>query len=188
MIPLHALLLYAGIYAFVIALPGPNVIAIAARALAGGFRAAVPAAFGTAAGDIVLMSFSVFGLGLVAQASGGLFFAVKIAGVLYLLWLGYKYWTAPVDRFDVPAGSTGNLAVGYRAPVPLHQPHRIVAQIDARDGRALHVSATGTGQGGVVRFTATATFIVVGVEHFAAYGDLGDFGEMLERFSSDHGQ
>lgn len=96
--------------------------------------------------------------------------------------LGFTLWVA-----GTPA-VTGNLAVGYRAPVPLHQPHRIVAQIDARDGRALHVSATGTGQGGVVRFTATATFIVVGVEHFAAYGDLGAFGEMLERFSGDHGQ
>ena len=108
MIPLHALLIYAGIYALVIALPGPNVIAIAARALAGGFRAAIPAALGTAAGDIVLMSFSAFGLELVAQASSGLFLAVKIAGVLYLLWLGYKYWTAPVGDFDLPAPGSGN--------------------------------------------------------------------------------
>ena len=103
MIPLHALLIYIGIYAFVIALPGPNVIAIAARALAGGFRAAIPAALGTAAGDIVLMSFSAFGLELVAKATGGLFLAVKIAGALYLLWLGYKYWTAPVETVELPA-------------------------------------------------------------------------------------
>ena len=107
MIPLHALLIYAGIYAVVIALPGPNVIAIAARALAGGFRAAVPAAFGTALGDIVLMSTSAFGLELVAKASGGLFLAVKIAGVLYLLWLGYKYWTAPVATLDAPDPNPG---------------------------------------------------------------------------------
>jgi len=105
MIPLHNLLLYAGIYAFVIALPGPNVIAIAARALGGGFKAAVPAAFGTALGDIVLMSFSVFGLELVAKASGGLFLGVKIAGVVYLLWLGYKYWNAPSDSLNVPVSS-----------------------------------------------------------------------------------
>lgn len=105
MIPLHNLLIYAGIYAFVIALPGPNVIAIAARALAGGFRAAVPAALGTALGDIVLMSFSAFGLELVSKASSGLFLAVKIAGVIYLLWLGYKYWTAPVETPDPPASN-----------------------------------------------------------------------------------
>jgi len=103
MIPLHNLLIYIGVYAFVIALPGPNVIAIAARALAGGFRAAVPAALGTALGDIVLMSFSAFGLELVANTSSRVFLAVKILGVLYLLWLGYKYWTAPAMSLDAPA-------------------------------------------------------------------------------------
>lgn len=103
MIPLHNLLIYIGVYAFVIALPGPNVIAIAARALAGGFRAAIPAAFGTALGDIVLMSFSVFGLELIADTSSHVFLAVKIAGVLYLLWLGYKYWTSPVKPLDAPS-------------------------------------------------------------------------------------
>ena len=102
MIPLHNLLIYAGIYAFVIALPGPNVIAIAARALAGGFRAAIPAAFGTALGDIMLMTFSAFGLELVANTSGNVFLAVKVAGVAYLLWLGYKYWTAPAKPLDEP--------------------------------------------------------------------------------------
>ncbi len=108
MIPLHNLFIYAGIYAVVIALPGPNVIAIAARALAGGFRAAIPAALGTALGDIVLMSFSAFGLELVANTSANVFFAVKVAGVAYLLWLGYKYWTAPVTPLDTPARSAAS--------------------------------------------------------------------------------
>jgi len=108
MIPLHNLLIYVGVYAFVIALPGPNVIAIAARALAGGFRAAVPAALGTALGDIVLMSFSAFGLELVAHTSSRIFLAVKVIGVLYLLWLGYKYWTAPVNPLDAPSQRAGS--------------------------------------------------------------------------------
>ena len=78
---------------------------------------------------------------------------------------------------------TRNLAIGYVLPVPLHHPHRIVARVDSREGRALHVSATGTGQDGIVRFTATAMFVAVDVEHFAAHGDLGAFGDMLERFA-----
>ena len=104
MIPLHNLLIYIGVYALVIALPGPNVIAIAARALAGGFRAAIPAAFGTALGDIALMSLSAFGLVLAATMSSPVFLAVKILGVLYLLWLGYKYWTSPVNPLEAPPG------------------------------------------------------------------------------------
>ena len=72
-----------------------------------------------------------------------------------------------------------------RLPVPLHQPHRITAHITAQDGRALHVAATGTGDDGVLRFTATARFIAVSVEHFAAHGDLGEFAQMLELFARD---
>lgn len=90
---------------------------------------------------------------------------------------GFTLWIAATPAV------TRNLAVGYRQPVPLHQPHRIVARVDSRDGRALHVSATGTGQDGIVRFTATAMFVAVSVEHFAAHGELGAFGDMLQRFA-----
>ena len=44
------------------------------------------------------MTLSAFGLALVAQAMGQLFLVVKIAGGLYLLFLGYKYWTAEVSE------------------------------------------------------------------------------------------
>ncbi|MDQ1250668.1 MAG: hypothetical protein QG597_5047 [Actinomycetota bacterium] len=90
---------------------------------------------------------------------------------------GFTLWIA-----GTPA-VTRNLAISYIQPVPLHQPHRIVAGVDNREGRALHVSATGTGEDGVVRFTATAMFVAVDVKHFAAHGDLGAFGDMLERFA-----
>jgi threonine/homoserine/homoserine lactone efflux protein len=29
---------------------------------------------------------------------GGLFLGVKLAGAFYLIWLGYRYWTAPVAQ------------------------------------------------------------------------------------------
>ena len=93
--------------------------------------------------------------------------------------LGFTLWIATTPAV------TRNLAIGYLLPVPLHQPHRITASIVNRDGRALHVAATGTGDDGVVRFIATAMFIAVSVEHFAAHGDLGEFGEMLERFAQE---
>jgi len=106
MIPLHNYLIYCGLYALAIAVPGPGVIAIVARALGSGFRATIPAAFGILIGDLVLMTLSALGLALVAQAMGQLFLIVKAAGALYLLYLGYKYWTAPVGENEiVPAGS-----------------------------------------------------------------------------------
>ena len=98
MIPLHNYLLYIGLYAVAVATPGPGIIAIVARALGSGFRSTIPASLGILVGDLCLMTLSAFGLALVAQALGHLFLAVKIAGGLYLLWLGYKYWTAPVEE------------------------------------------------------------------------------------------
>ena len=107
MLSLHAYVLYCGLYAVAIAVPGPGIVAIVARALGSGFRATIPAVIGTAVGDLILMSLSAFGLALVAQAMGGLFLIVKLAGAAYLVYLGYKYWTAPVADMEtvVPASA-----------------------------------------------------------------------------------
>lgn len=91
--------------------------------------------------------------------------------------LGFTLWIA-----GTPA-VTRSLTVEYLLPVPLHQPHRITAHITERNGRALHVRATGTGTDGVTRFTASAVFVVVSTEHFAAHGDLAAFDGLLERFT-----
>ena len=91
--------------------------------------------------------------------------------------LGFTLWIA-----GTPA-VTRTLTVEYLRPVPLHQTHRITAHIVSREGRALHVTATGTGEGGIARFTASAVFIAVSPEHFAAHGDVSAFGDLLEQFS-----
>ena len=53
---------------------------------------------GIMVGDLILMTLSAFGLALIAQTMGQLFQVIKIAGGLYLLFLGYKYWTAEVSE------------------------------------------------------------------------------------------
>jgi threonine/homoserine/homoserine lactone efflux protein len=114
MIPLHNYLLYIGLYAIAVATPGPGVIAIIARALGSGFRACIPAVLGVLVGDLCVMSLSVFGLSLIAQTLGHFFLGVKIAGGLYLLYLGYKYWTSPVEQTEaiVPT-SAGRGFIAY---------------------------------------------------------------------------
>ena len=97
MIPLHSYLLYCGLYAVAVAVPGPGVIAIVARALGSGFTSIISGTLGILVGDLCLMTLSAFGLALVAQAMGHLFLIVKIAGGLYLFYLAYKYWTAKVE-------------------------------------------------------------------------------------------
>lgn len=96
MISLHAYLMYCAVYAVAIAIPGPGVIAMVARALGGGFKPAIPAAAGMVLGDWIYMTLSAFGLAVLARTLGGLFLVVKLAGAAYLIWLGWCYWRAPV--------------------------------------------------------------------------------------------
>jgi threonine/homoserine/homoserine lactone efflux protein len=106
MIPWHNYLLFCGLYALAVAIPGPGILAIVARALGGGFRATVPAVLGNALGDLIQMSLSAFGLAVVAREMGGLFLVVKFAGAAYLIWLGCKYWTAPVRELEIDPKSS----------------------------------------------------------------------------------
>lgn len=98
MLTFHAYLIYCGIYAVAIAVPGPGIVAIVARALGSGFRATIPAVLGTAVGDWALMTLSAFGLAMVATAMGPLFLVIKLGGAAYLIYLGYRYWTAKVSE------------------------------------------------------------------------------------------
>ncbi len=126
MIPLHAFLLYCGLYAVAIAVPGPGIVAIVARALGSGFRATIPAALGIVVGDLILMTLSAFGLALVARQLGHLFLGVKIAGALYLLYLGIRYWTAAVpEEGEVVPASAGKGFLAYLA-LTLGNPKAIV--------------------------------------------------------------
>jgi threonine/homoserine/homoserine lactone efflux protein len=101
MIPLHTYLIYFTLYAVAVAIPGPGILAIVGRALGNGLRATLPAVMGSTVGDLILMTLSAFGLAMVARAMGSLFYAVKLAGAAYLLYLGYRYWTAPVAQTDI---------------------------------------------------------------------------------------
>ena len=114
MIPLHNYLLYVGLYAVAVATPGPGVIANVARAQGSGFKSVLPGVLGIMVGDLILMTLSAFGLALVAQVMGHLFLAVKIAGGLYLFFLAWKYWTAPVeDAGEIVPQSAGRGFLAY---------------------------------------------------------------------------
>lgn len=108
MLSLHSLLIYCGVYAIAIAVPGPGIVAIVARALGSGFRTTLPAVAGTVIGDWILMTLSAFGLALVAKAMGSFFLAIKLAGAAYLVYLGYKYWTIKVEENVGAAPDTGS--------------------------------------------------------------------------------
>lgn len=85
---------FAAASALVIALPGPTVLLVCAYALGAGRATAVWTAAGVALGDLLAMSASLAGLGALLLAWGEAFMVLKIAGGLYLIWLGVKLWRA----------------------------------------------------------------------------------------------
>lgn len=90
--PLENWLLFIATFSLVVAAPGPNTLAVTARALAGGFRAAAPLALGMIAADLCYQLLAFLGLGGLAQRYEGPFLAVKWAGAAYLIWLGIQAW------------------------------------------------------------------------------------------------
>ncbi len=84
------LLAYALASFVLIVIPGPGVLFVVGRALAHGRRTALATACGHAAGNYVVAACVAVGLGAVVQRSAQAFLAVKLAGALYLIWLGVQ--------------------------------------------------------------------------------------------------
>lgn len=94
---------------FVLAItPGPGVAAGVGRALAFGLGPALAFTAGMLAGDALLLLLAIFGLAAIAEAMGELFTLVKIAGGVYLVWLGIKLWRLePAPIGAQPQAGTG---------------------------------------------------------------------------------
>jgi threonine/homoserine/homoserine lactone efflux protein len=71
-----------------IVIPGPGVLFVVGRALAHGRRTALATACGHAAGNYVVAACVAVGLGAILERSAQAFVVVKVAGALYLVWLG----------------------------------------------------------------------------------------------------
>ena len=85
--------------ASVIALsPGPGIFYVAARTLADGRGAGLASSLGTGIGGLVHVAAGAAGVSALILASAEAFTFLKIAGAIYLVWLGLK--TARETRLD----------------------------------------------------------------------------------------
>jgi len=96
-----ALTFFLAIFIFGIT-PGPGVFAILARAMMDGSRACFMLSLGMAISDIIYLIAACLGLATIATHWGELFSVIRIVGAIYLFYLGWKMWTAPVDVDTVP--------------------------------------------------------------------------------------
>lgn len=82
------LLLYLGTWTLVAISPGPAVLYVMALAARGGVRASIPGIAGLQLGSLLFFTAVGTGLAALLATMTTLFTAVKIAGALYLCWLG----------------------------------------------------------------------------------------------------
>jgi threonine/homoserine/homoserine lactone efflux protein len=81
--------------------PGPDTLLVASHGARGGFRVGMAAVLGIMTGVLWYGSLVAFGALSVLVAVPALFLAVKIAGALYLAWLGAgMIWNAIKGRRD----------------------------------------------------------------------------------------
>jgi threonine/homoserine/homoserine lactone efflux protein len=95
----------------VAAVPGPGIFYVAARTLSGGKRAGIASTFGTALGGLVHVIAGAVGVSALILASAELFTALKFAGALYLVWLGFKTFREARDLLPQQAIAAGTLRV-----------------------------------------------------------------------------
>lgn len=87
--------------------PGPDILFVSTQSMAQGARAGIAAAAGLCTGLIVHITLATAGISVLIRQSPLAFNAVRIAGVLYLLWLAFQAFR---HRNDPPIQADGNAA------------------------------------------------------------------------------
>jgi threonine/homoserine/homoserine lactone efflux protein len=100
---LTGFLAYSAALGVAAAIPGPGVTALVARALGSGFRSSLAMSFGLMLGDLTYLTAVVLGLAFVAQTFGMVFLAIKWAGVAYLVFRAWRFWTSGISPETIEA-------------------------------------------------------------------------------------
>ncbi|HEX7932049.1 MAG TPA: LysE family translocator [Paraburkholderia sp.] len=85
--------------------PGPSNLAIMSLAMSAGRRSALTFALGVVSGSFFWALLASLGLSAVLATYSQCLFAIKIAGGLYLLWLGFKSARSAFSPRELPAGN-----------------------------------------------------------------------------------
>ena len=95
------LVVFAVVYFIFVITPGPGVAAMIARGLGTGTKGALPYALGFMLGDMTWFTIAATGLAALANEFVWAFSVVKYAGCVYLIYLAWKIWHAPVAAGEI---------------------------------------------------------------------------------------
>ncbi len=82
--------------------PGPAILLATSHSLSFGLKSAVFTILGNITGLFVMSALSVAGLSAIILNSAVLFAIVKLAGALYLIYLGFKLWRNGIATIKAP--------------------------------------------------------------------------------------
>lgn len=103
---LDNLLLYLVAALAIAVTPGPGIFYVAARTLAGGRREGLASSLGTGIGGMAHVLAGAVGVSALVLASAQAFAVLKIAGAVYLVWLGWKTYRSAATPLDLEIAST----------------------------------------------------------------------------------
>jgi threonine/homoserine/homoserine lactone efflux protein len=86
----HRFALFLAAAVVLAATPGPGILYVLARSLAGGRLAGIYSSFGTFVGGLCHVVAAAMGISAILAASAVAFHTVKYAGAAYLVWLGIR--------------------------------------------------------------------------------------------------
>lgn len=97
-------LIFSGIALTAVLSPGPAVLLSVTTSIRHGFGRSVFSSLGNILGIFMVSGLAALGLGVVLQASVVLFFVLKTAGAIYLIYMGVKLWRNRNNPFETNGG------------------------------------------------------------------------------------
>lgn len=88
------LLAFAAAFFVFAASPGPDNMTIVARTITYGAASGIAYGAGTVAGILIFLALAALGLSILAAEMGTVMAVLRYGGAAYLIWMGYKLWTA----------------------------------------------------------------------------------------------
>jgi threonine/homoserine/homoserine lactone efflux protein len=122
------LLVFAITYLVALALPGPGVAALLGRVLARGIHGVPAFIAGIVVGGLAWFTIAATGLAMLASTFAFVFVVVRYAGAAYILYLAWKFWTAPARPINIEAPASAEHGRRFLAgpSVNLGNPKNIV--------------------------------------------------------------